>query len=85
MQKQIISLDAGDFYGELAYGYSDKEEAIEAIEAMTGEKIADTENMEELRVMKVTDVDGTERFSWDATCGYCGNPNNGVASWATFS
>jgi len=79
VKKEIVSFDEPTFCGELAYGYSNKKEAIKAIEEYTGEKIGNPENMEKIRVLKFRD-----EYTWGDTCRCCGRKNSGVWSWANF-
>lgn len=83
-EKEIVGFDQPTFCGELAYGYSNKKEAIKAIERDTGEKIEYPENMQKLRVMK-SKKDGEDYYYWGETCEHCGFKNNGVWSWANFA
>ena len=84
-KKQIIQFDESGFCGELAYGYSDKKEAIKAIEKYTGEKIECPEDMQKIRVLKFKDKDGEDFYSWADKCKECGRKNNGVWCWADFA
>lgn len=83
-KKEIVGFDEGSFCGELAYGYSNKKEAIKAIEKQTGEKIECPEDMEKLKVMKSKTEEGEDMYWWDSKCKECGRKNNGVWSWADF-
>ena len=83
MKKEIIQFDENTFYGELAFGYSNKKEAIKAIEKYTGEKVENPEDMQKLRVIKFK-KDGKDYFTWADPCECCGQKNNGIWSWANF-
>lgn len=83
MEREIVQFDESTFCGELAFGYSNKKEAIKAIEKYTGEKIEYPENMEKLRVAKFK-KDGEDYYSWAESCGCCGSKNSGFWSWVDF-
>lgn len=84
--KKIISFDENTFAGELAYGYSNKKEAIKAIEEQTGEKVEHPEDMEKLKVVKVVDKEKGDLYTWSDTCDSCKQKiKGGVTSWASFS
>ncbi len=84
-EKKIISFDESHVAGEIAYGYSNKKEAIKAIEEETGEK-PDIDNMQKIRVMSKLDKASMQVFYyWGDECHSCGRKNDGVLSWADLS
>ena len=83
-KKYIVPIDEGSVCGTLAYGYSDKNEAIKVIEKQTGEKIENPDDMTLLKVERFRDENGDIIYYWGENCKHCGKPNNGVMSWADF-
>lgn len=83
--REVVPFDEPTFCGELAYGYSNKKEAIKAIEEVTGEKIEDKDNLEKLKVYKFTKKDGEIYYTWADKCDHCGQEiKGGIWSWADF-
>jgi uncharacterized C2H2 Zn-finger protein len=83
-KKEIVCFDDSAVCGDLAFGYSNKKEAIKEIEAHTGEKIEEPQYMEKLKVIRYRDRNGEIMYSWKKKCPCCGQKNNGVWSWANF-
>lgn len=84
--RNVIPFDESTFCGELAFGYSNKKQAIKEIEEVTGEKIESPENMQKLKVKKIIRKDGEEYYIWASKCDHCMQKiQGGVWSWADFN
>ena len=83
--KEVISIDSPSVCGTVAYGYSNKKEAIEAIvkhQDPTGRFIDFTfvGNLQKKKVIK-TKRDGEDYYYWGDKCECCGAKNTGVWSY----
>jgi len=79
--KEIIPIDEIGFCGSLAYGYSNKKEAIKAIEKITGEKVdVDIDFLRKVRIRKFI-LNEEDYYYWGNICEHCGAKNNGVWSY----
>jgi hypothetical protein len=85
-KREIVPFDESSFCGELAYGYSDKQEAIKAIQLTTGELIESPNDMIKLKVKRFVKKDGEIFYTWANKCDCCGQKIvGGVWSWADFN
>ena len=79
MKKEIINIDDGACCGTIAFGYSRKKEAFDAITKNIGCE-PEWDNLEKRKVLKFK-RDGEDYYYWGKICECCGGKNTGYWSY----
>jgi hypothetical protein len=80
IKKEIVPIDSFNSTGDLAYGYSNRKEAIRDIQALEPSHKIDLSSLYRIRVMKHV-KNGEDTYFWGDKCPECGTKNNGVWSY----
>lgn len=81
IKKALLPIDEATTCGTLAYGYTNKKDAIRDIQALEPSEAIDETILFKVRIMKHT-KNGEDYYFWGSQCHECGSENKGV--WGFF-
>lgn len=82
LKKEVFGVDEPTVAATIAYGFSAKLEAIEAIAKYEGSYKEDVRaDIKKVRIMRFKQPDGERYYFWGKQCNHCGHKNDGVVSF----